>query len=326
MSEEVRWGVLGAARIAADRALPALCALPDTSLEAVASRDRARAASLAERFGAPGAYGDYAELLADPAVDAVYVALPNALHTQWVLAALDHGKAVLCEKPLAYRTADAEKVARLSEATGLLAADGFMYRFHPQTERLFELVADGAVGEPRTARGALSFRLANGGDIRADPALGGGCLLDLGCYPVDALCRLYGGPAIGASGRRMIGASGIDEVTVVVLEFGGGRIGTVEASFRQHWTESLFEVRGEDGTLRAPYTFNPGRSAPTMTLLKPGADPIHFSSPGTDMFAMMFAAFGAAVRGVRPYPFPVSDLVSVATSLELASAVPVGGR
>ncbi len=320
----MRWGVLGAARIAADRALPALCALPDARLEAVASRDLARAAALADRFGAPRAYGDYGELLADPAIDAVYLALPNSLHTPWVLAALDHGKAVICEKPLAYRTADAEQVARRSQATGLLAADGFMYRFHPQAERFFWLVADGAVGVPWTARGALSSRLADSGDIRADPVLGGGCLLDLGCYPVDALCRLYGGPAIAASGRRMIGASGIDEVTAVVLEFGGGRIGTVEASFRQRWTESLFEVRGEEGTLRAPWMFNPSRSGPTMTLLKPGASPIHFSFPGTDMFAMMFAAFCAAVRGVRPYPFPVSGLVNVATTLELASAVPAG--
>jgi predicted dehydrogenase len=139
-----------------DRALPALCGLPCARLQAVASRDVARASALAERFGASKAYGDYDALLADPEVDAVYVALPNALHTHWVLAALDQGKAVLCEKPLAYRAADAEQVMRRSEATGLLAADGFMYRFHPQTERLFGLVADGAVGTPCLARGALS--------------------------------------------------------------------------------------------------------------------------------------------------------------------------
>jgi predicted dehydrogenase len=321
MTTPLRWGVLGAARIAAAKALPALSRTPGAQVRAIASRDADRARALASRFDVPKAYGDYAALLDDRDVDAVYIALPNALHVEWTLASLDCGKHVLCEKPLAARRADAIALAERAASRGVTLVDGFMYRYHPQTQRLFELVAEGAVGSPHTARGAMSFVLDDPGDIRADPGLGGGAALDLGCYVADALCRLFDGEPSRVSGVRRVGPTGVDDTTTAVLDFGDAGTGTLEVSFRLPWIESVLEIHGREGTLRAPHLFNPGSSSPAITLLRQGRQPEEIRFPSTDMFAAMFAAFGDAARRAAEPPF-AGDATRVATALELIAALP----
>ena len=313
----VRWGVLGTARIARDRAVPAIRALPEATLHAVASRDPERARAFAAEHGATVHYGDYRDLLADDQVDAVYLPLPKALHARWVREALTAGKPVLCEKPLCTDPQTAAELVELSETSGVPLAEGFMYRHHPTTTRIAELIDAGAIGVPLVARGALSFPLTDSSDIRTRPDLGGGALLDLGCYVVDALCRLYGGPAVAGGGVRLIGPTGVDEQVSAALRFAGDRIGVVDCSFRLPWLESVFEIRGTEGTLRAPHAFNPGRSATVLTLARPGGRTEDVASPACDMFAAMFGAFSRAVLGDGPYPFPARDSVASAQTLSL---------
>jgi len=322
MSTTVRWGVLGTAKIAVDRVIPALHNVPEATLYAVASRDAARARQFAERSGASVSYGSYRDLIEDDRVDAIYVPLPNALHAQWAHLALAAGKPVLCEKPLTTSAAATAELAGFAETKDVLLAEGFMYRHHPTTARIAGLVASGAIGTPLVARGALSFPMTDPAGIRASPALGGGALFDLGCYVVDALCRLYGGRAGQAAGYRLLGNTGADAHVAAVLSFPGGRLGVLDCSFRLPWLESVFEIRGDAGSIRAPHAFNPGRSASTVTLLQPGGKSTQFDVPGCDMFATMFGAFSRAVLGAEPYPFPARLSVDAAHTTALLSALP----
>lgn len=324
MGDSVRWGVLGRASIAMGRAVPALHALPEATVYAVASRDRERARAFAGECGAARHFGSYQELIADENVDAVYVPLPAGLHAQWARAALAAGKPVLCEKPLCTNPADTTELVRLARERGVLLAEGFMYRHHPATAKLAALVADGAVGTPAVARGALSF-ITDSSDIRADPELGGGALLDLGCYVVDALCRLYGGQAQSAAGVRLLGPTGVDEQVTAVLTFTGDRLGVVDCSFRLPWIESVFEVRGEAGTIKVPHAFNPGGSASVLTLLQPGGKATEFGLPPCDMFAQMFTAFSRAVLGIEQYPFPATTSIATAQTIDLIARLQASG-
>jgi D-xylose 1-dehydrogenase (NADP+, D-xylono-1,5-lactone-forming) len=190
---DVRWGVLGAARIARKAVIPAIRRADAGEVVAVAS-----AGGHAERFAAeleiPRAYASYDELLADPDVDAVYIALPNVSHARWIIAAARAGKHVLCEKPIALSTADLEAVTEACAAAGVQFAEAFMYRHHPQLRRLRELLDGGTVGDLVTVESSFHFELARSEplDIRLRPDLGGGVLRDIGCYPVDLLGWLTG--------------------------------------------------------------------------------------------------------------------------------------
>lgn len=321
MTEIVRWGILGTAKIARQRVVPAIQAVSEATVYAVASRDEARARAFAQDCGAPAWHATYQELIDDEKVDAVYVPLPNALHGSWARAAIAAGKPVLCEKPLTTGSADTAELVEYADSSGVLLAEGFMYRHHPNAAKVAELLSAGAIGRPVAARGALSFVLSDPADIRASPALGGGALLDLGCYVADALCRLYGGPAQRAEGVRLVGQSGVDEHVTAVLWFPGDRVGVVDCSFRLPWIESVFEIRGEEGTIRVPHAFNPGRSASALTLTKQGGKATQFDLPPCDMFAAMFAAFSRGVLGLAPYPYPARLSVATAQTMDLLTGL-----
>jgi D-xylose 1-dehydrogenase (NADP+, D-xylono-1,5-lactone-forming) len=190
---DIRWGVLGAARIARKAVIPAIRRAGAGEVVAVAS-----ASGNAERFAAdleiPRAYASYDELLADPEVDAVYIALPNVFHAEWILAAARAGKHVLCEKPIVLSTAELDAVTDACANAGVQLAEAFMYRHHPQLQRLRELIDAGAIGDLVTVEASFHFDLARSEplDIRLRPDLGGGVLRDIGCYPVDLLGWLTG--------------------------------------------------------------------------------------------------------------------------------------
>ncbi|MGH2864094.1 MAG: Gfo/Idh/MocA family protein, partial [Solirubrobacteraceae bacterium] len=186
------WGFLSTARIN-EALLRGISAVPDARALAVASRDSDRAGAYARAKGIERAYGGYAELLADPDVEVVYVSLPNGLHVEWTEAALEAGKHVLCEKPLSRSPAEVERLFKLAHERGLHLCEAFMYRHHPQTKRLKELVEGGAIGELRRIRGSFSFP-CDPDDPRMQAGMDGGGLMDVGCYPVSMARYLAGEP------------------------------------------------------------------------------------------------------------------------------------
>jgi predicted dehydrogenase len=182
MDGQVRWGILGAAKIAREWLAPAIHLSARGSVAAVASRDAARAAALAEPYGARVIAG-YEALLEDPGIDAVYIPLPNGQHVEWTAKCLAAGKHVLCEKPLALKAEEIDRLMRQRDATGLVAAEAFMVVHHPQWLRVRDMLAEAAVGRLRHVQGAFSFFNDDPGNIRNMPELGGGALRDIGVYP-----------------------------------------------------------------------------------------------------------------------------------------------
>ncbi|MBO0803359.1 MAG: Gfo/Idh/MocA family oxidoreductase [Nocardiopsaceae bacterium] len=188
----LRVGILGAARIAESALVVPARAISSVTVGAIATRrDKGRAESFALRHGIPVAYGSYQELLADPSVDAVYIPLPNALHGSWTLRALAAGKHVLCEKPFAVSAAEAERVASAAAASGLVVMEAMHYRYHPLVRRMASAIADGVIGTPRHVQCWTSWPVPDMSDIRYSFELGGGALMDGGCYAIDCL-RLLG--------------------------------------------------------------------------------------------------------------------------------------
>ena len=195
---KLRWGLLSTARI--NRALiPPLRASPRNELAAVASRGRERAEAYAREWSIPRAFGSYEDMLADPGIDVIYNPLPNRLHAEWTIKAAQAGKHVLCEKPLAMTVEEVDAMAAAAQQAGVVVAEAFMYRHHPQTLKVKEMVERGEIGDLRLVRGSFTFNLTHPGDVRLDPALGGGSLRDVGCYPIS-----YARYVIGADGTASI--------------------------------------------------------------------------------------------------------------------------
>jgi predicted dehydrogenase len=210
MSEhQVRIGILGTARIARRALIEPARAVEAVSVTAVAGRDSPRTSAYAAEHGIPEVYDSYEELLASPKVDAVYVPLPNALHAPWTLQSIAAGKHVLCEKPFTSNAAEAAEVLAAASATDLVVMEAMHYRYHPLVERLVSLVGDGAIGAPEHVQAWTSWAIPNPDDIRYDYALGGGALMDGGCYAIDCV-RLVdeaaGPPAAGAAAAGEVGA------------------------------------------------------------------------------------------------------------------------
>lgn len=266
----LRWGILGPGRIA-PRIVRALVANPRGELQAVAGRDPDRARAFAERHGAPTTHATYAELLADPAVDVVYVALPNGLHAEWTIRALDAGKHVLCEKPLALTVADVDAIANAAARNGRIAVEAFMYLHHPQTLRTLEIVRAGTIGEVQVVSSAFSFLLTYPNDPRIDPDLGGGSLWDVGCYPVSISRRIAGEEPEGVAAFARFDERGVDRSFVGQLRFPSGLLAHFESGFSAPDRERV-EIVGSEATLVLDHPFlpHPDGPAPGITILRDG--------------------------------------------------------
>ncbi|MFO8116101.1 MAG: Gfo/Idh/MocA family oxidoreductase [Halorubrum sp.] len=223
-------GVLGTAAIARDAVIPAVAA-SDHAVGAVASRDGDRAASFAATHSIPRSYGSYEALLDDDALDAVYVPLPNGLHAEWTIRAADVGLHVLCEKPLAVDAAEAREVVDHCDERGVTLMEGFMYRYHPRTERVLELV-ERELDDVRTVSSTFRFPLYDRpDDVRLDPDLGGGSLMDVGCYPVSLARAVLGTPDRAYAHANDTRNAGVDTELAGVLEYADGRSAQVASGF-----------------------------------------------------------------------------------------------
>jgi predicted dehydrogenase len=250
------WGFLGTARI--NRALaPPLSASARNRLVAVASRDGEKAEAAARQWGAEHAVTGYEALLADPEIDVVYNSLPNALHAEWTVRACRAGKHVLCEKPLALSLEEVDAIGEAARGAGVVVAEAFMYRHHPQTLELKRLVESGELGALRLLRGAFTFTQARAGDPRLDPRLGGGSLWDVGCYPVSFVRFLAGVEPLEAFGWEETGETGVDVAFSGLLRFPGGVLASVDCGFRAPYRTEL-EVVGTAATIRLARPFKPG--------------------------------------------------------------------
>ena len=310
----VRWGVLSTAKIGIDKVIPATAAAERCEVVAIASRDLGRAQAAASELGIARAFGSYEDLLADPDVDAVYNPLPNHLHAEWTIAAARAGKHVLCEKPLATTSADAERMIQACEAEGVLLMEAFMYRLHPTWEAVRSLVASGRIGELRTVQSWFSYFNDDPGDIRNLVETGGGALYDIGCYCVNLSRMLF-----GAEPERVRGSvlrdpvMGIDVLTSAILDFGDG-VATFTCSTRAE-PDQRVHIYGTEGRISLEIPFNIPPDRPTRVSVTAGGDPP--VRPDTEVltfdpaneYTIQAERFAAAVLDGGQAPIPPSDAV-----------------
>jgi D-xylose 1-dehydrogenase (NADP+, D-xylono-1,5-lactone-forming) len=246
MNSAVKWGIVSTADINR-KVIPGAHASDKIDLVAIASRETARAEAYAREWEIPRAYGSYEELLADPEIEAVYISLPNTLHVEWSIKALEAGKHVLCEKPFTRHPEEADEAFEVAERVGRLLSEAFMYRHNPQTAKLVELVRDGAIGELRLIRSAFSYGLYDTENIRLRTDVEGGALMDVGCYNVSG-SRLLGGEPERVWGEAWYGPSGTDWVFAGTMRFPGNVIAAFDCGTALTERDEL-EAVGSEGSL-----------------------------------------------------------------------------
>jgi predicted dehydrogenase len=289
-SGQVRWGIVGTANIARGQFLPALRQAGGVAA-AVAGRDAARTEQYARDNEIERAVTGYEGLIADPDLDVLYVALPNALHAEWTIRALEAGKPVLCEKPLCGRVSDTESVLAVAEETGTLLWEAFVFPFQPQLLEIRKLLADGAIGELMEIKSNFHFLLRNPGNIRLSSELEGGALLDVGCYPVRIAQELFGPDYQSAWADAVIGGEGVDVDTWGVLGYAEGRRLMLSCGFGRGY-DTFTTLEGTAGQIRVTNPFHPGQ-ADSYQLVTPGADARTFSAGALER------SFTAAIRHIH---------------------------
>ena len=253
---KLRWGVLSTARIGKKAVNPAIQASENGDLVAVASRDADRARAFAEETGIPTSYGSYEELLADENIDAIYNPLPNSLHKEWTIRAAEAGKHILCEKPLTLSAAECREMTDAASKAGVKLMEGFMYRFHPRTNQALEMLHDGAIGDIKQIRSSFTFKLDRPNDIRWDLDLGGGALMDLGCYCVDFSRRVAKEEPVEVRAMANFGDTGVDKQVAGSMRFESGLLAHFDCALTMDRTE-VFHILGSDGHLRVLDAFVP---------------------------------------------------------------------
>jgi predicted dehydrogenase len=296
---QVRWGVVGTAKIARTAFLPGLRAAGGVAA-AVAGRDLARAQDYARTNGIERAIEGYQNLIDDPGVDALYIPLPNGLHAEWTIRALQAGRPVLCEKPLCGSLAETERVLGVARETGTLLWEAFVFPFHAQMQRIRGLLAEGAIGELREIQSNFQFRLAGTANIRLSRALEGGAVNDVGCYPVRLARELFGDEHESAWATARWGggraAGGVDVDTQGSLGFPGGRRLLLSCGFGRS-LDTFSRLLGTGGQIHVSNAFHPGPDD-HFEVFTGGAEPRTYPAAGTEpSFTAAIAHIQAILRG-----------------------------
>lgn len=254
MPKSVRWGLLSTANINR-KLIPPIRASQRGELVAVASRDQAKARAYATQWDIPIAFGSYQEMLDSGKVDAVYISLPNHLHAEWTIRALEAGVHVLCEKPFAITLDEVDRMIAASQQSSRILAEAFMYRHHPQAKIVGEWVRSGRLGEITQVWGVFNFQIEARPDVRLIPEYGGGCLWDVGVYPLSFAQYVYGGPPAEVFGMQWVGDTGVDETFVGQMRYPGGGLAQIASSFRNPFNIQV-EIIGREGrlSLNRPFT------------------------------------------------------------------------
>ena len=303
VGRQLRWGVLGVAKIN-NRLKPAFHASRTVTLQAIASRSLDRSREAARDFGFASAHGSYEELLDDPRVEAVYIPLPNSMHAEWTRKAADRGKHVLCEKPLCPTAAEAADLVAYCRARGVRLMDGFMWPHHPRTARIRTMIDDGQIGDVRRVAGALTFKMEplSTENIRLQPDLGGGSLLDVGCYPVYGARWAFGAEPTSVAARART-LNGVDIEMSGELQFPDGRSAAFDCGFTLP-LRGWLEIVGTKGTIRVPRMWLPLERASWQVELD-NEPPVEHAIEGEDQMVHMLDDFAQAVWANRePSPSP----------------------
>ncbi len=311
------WGILGPGRIA-PRLVRALSQTTRGELVAVASRDPERGAAFARTHGIPRSYGSYDALLADRGVDVVYVSLPNHLHAEWTIRALEAGKHVLCEKPLALSVEDVDRIAVAADRAGRIAVEAFMYLHHPQIVRAVELARGGELGPLELVHGSFSFFLTYPNDPRVALAMGGGSLWDVGCYPVSFARRVAGEEPDRIAAFARFDEHGVDRTFTGQLHFPGGLLAQFDSGFAAPDRQRL-EVVGGDATLvlDSPFLTEPDGPPPSLVRWT-GREATPIPIPVADQVHLEVEDLTAAILDGRPPRIDLSwSRGTIATLVEL---------
>jgi len=272
MTQMIRWGVLGCAGIAAKAVIPAIQSSRLGRVAAIASRDAEKASAMATRFGIEKSYGSYEDLLSDPNIDAIYNPLPNHLHVPMTIKALEHGKPVLCEKPIALNAAQASELAEAQEAANLPVAEAFMVRHHPQWKKARAMVAEGRLGDVRAIQTIFAYYLDDPKNVRNQADIGGGGLFDVGCYAINTARFLFDAEPLRAIAlMENDPVFGTDRLTSGLLAFPEGRQLAFTCSTQLSLTQKV-TVLGTRGRLEIPIPFNAPADQQTVLIFDDGRD------------------------------------------------------
>ena len=306
----VKWGILSTARING-LFLAGARQSPDVEIVAVASRDASRAESYAREQGIERAHGSYEALLDDPDVEVVYISVPNSMHVEWTVRALEAGKHVLCEKPLSRRTEDVERAFDTAERHERLLMEAFMYRHNPQTRRLEELIRSGAVGRLHLVRASFSFAAAQPANIRLSAELDGGALMDVGSYCVNG-ARLIAGEPVRVSAEQVIGGDGVDVVFAATMLCPNDVVAHFDAGLALATRDEL-EVVGEDGAL---FLDDPWHCRVPVIELRRDQGVERIELPVADSYRLEAENMSAAVRGQATPLLGRADALGQARAIE----------
>jgi D-xylose 1-dehydrogenase (NADP+, D-xylono-1,5-lactone-forming) len=313
MPQQLRWGVISTADIGRMQVIPAIQGSTWGRVEVLASRNVEKARSVARELGIRRVADSYEALLADPEVDAVYIPLPNTMHAEWTIRAAEAGKAVLCEKPLATSASDAQRAIDACAKHGVSLMEAFMYRFHPQTRRIQELIASGVIGQVREVRAHLSvniMRALQTGNIRSDRQLGGGALLDMGCYSVSIARMAFGSEPQRVLGRMHIDPKmGVDTSAAGILEFANG-VALLSCSFATDGGD-IYTVVGSGGYIEVPRGIIPGYGTRAgeglIIVVDPDGNRREERIEPANQYRIMADAFAESVLNRRPAPLLPED-------------------
>jgi predicted dehydrogenase len=310
MMAKLRWGILGTAKIARTSLIPAMQESRFAEAVAVASRDADKAAGFAAGAGLPDACGSYGELLARPDIDAVYIPLPNHLHVPWSIRALEAGKHVLCEKPIAL---DGREARRLRDAAGrfpgLLAMEAFMYRFHPQWLRVRDWIEAGEPGRITHVQAAFTYHNTDPADIRNQAEIGGGGLMDIGCYCISAARHIFGGEPVAALGVLDHDPDfGTDRHAAGVLDFGTGTA-TFHCSTQSNPSQ-MVRITGDQAVMLVELPWVRYGDTPARLIVQRGYDRETLTVGDCNQYVKLVDAFSRAALEGRPAPMPLDDAVA----------------
>jgi D-xylose 1-dehydrogenase (NADP+, D-xylono-1,5-lactone-forming) len=292
VTEPVRWGIMSTALINT-KLLRGAALSPDVSVVAVGSRDGDRSREYASQWGIPRAHGSYDDLLTDPEVEAVYIPLPNSMHHAWTMRSLEAGKHVLCEKPYTRYAAEVSVAFDEAERRNLVLSEAFMFRYHPHIQALVQLVRSGQLGHLRLISGAFSGHTDNPVDVRLDPALDGGSLMDVGVYPLSA-SRLLAGEPLAVTAQQVTGPTGVDVSFAATLRFDDDVLAHFDCAFHVA-DRSYLEVVGSEGRVEVSDPWH--GTQPALTVTMRGAEPVRTEIEPANPYQLELEEFGRAVRG-----------------------------
>ncbi len=324
----VRWGVLSTADIGMAKVTPAIQQAENCDVVAIASRSSDRAEAAAAQLGIPGAYGSYEALLEAPDIDAVYLPLPNNLHREWTIKAAVAGKHVLCEKPIALTEAQAEEMAAVADEAGVKIQEAFMYRHHPTWVEAVRLIASGAIGELQAVQSWFSYFNDDPNNIRNHTELGGGAIMDIGCYCINLSRMLFEAePTRVEAAVRRDRTMGIDIVSSAVLEFPGGGQATFTCSTRAEDYQRVHIV-GTHGRIDIEIPFNIPPDRQTRIFVTQGGDPPvaptteTVSFPAADQYTIQASLFARAILDDTEVSVPIEDAIANMRVIETILATP----